>query len=722
MKRTGRVSLLVVGALVAVLCLWGVAFGEDVSGDAQGGDVWQVKKDHPRIWLDEAKIAWLREKVAGKSVEEVARLAGPSATGCALVYQITGDRDIGRKAVEEALGRGRLSSRSAPDVAICYDWCYDLLSDEEKKTLQENLIAAVGRGVKKGRALRSFHNGLYTNGWQIGAVALALYGDHPFGEEALRYLQPEMEDGLEVFDKVYLDGGWGGGYAYNHHVVNAALRFFLALRTACEVDLISVSPHMRNDGYYMLYGVKPNGLVYPGDDNDWPALGRRQQEGLLMMNEVFRDPYYQYFLNHCPFERFGLLSTGLWQHLLWYDGDTPERPLDELPPSRIFRGDGLVIARSGWNWDPQGGASGERSGDTWVTFRCGDYLGDHNHLDNNHFEIYYKGELALDAGRYDPDWGVEMDREKLPKSQYFNYCRRAIAHNTMLVYDPDEKMHMGVVNDGGQMELLRVDGHRNTPTDYDQGTYPSSSGVGTTDYATHREKYETGDIVAYKATRDFTYVCGDATKAYSAHKMKSFVRHFLFVQPNIVIVFDRVVSTNADFKKTWLLHTVEEPVIAADGSSFEVTFEEGRLVCIPVVPEKRVLTNVGGPGNECLVGDHHYKYGVNTKTGEPDELHYREIPGAWRVEESPAEGALEDYFLNVMLMTDAGSDDVPLVSVLEDTDELVKVRVETPGGMCVFATFAKGEKPSVSLKLESAGEMVFGGGMADGVVLEEGRP
>ena len=41
--------------------------------------------------------------------------------------------------------------------------------------------------------------------------------------------------------------------------------------------------------------------------------------------------------------------------------------------------------------------------------------------------------------------------------------------------------------------------------------------------------------------------------------MKSFVRQFVFIQPDVVVVFDRVVSTKPEFRKTWLLHSVDEP-------------------------------------------------------------------------------------------------------------------------------------------------------------------
>ena len=174
------------------------------------------------------------------------------------------------------------------------------------------------------------------------------------------------------------------------------------------------------------------------------------------------------------------------------------RPLEALPLSRIFRDDGLVIARSGWGWDAPGKPVRRHVGHVSV---AAPYYGDHAHYDNNHFDIYYKGELAIDSGRYDDDWGMEQTPDII-KSEFFNYYQRTIAHNTILVYDPDEKMEMGVVNDGGQLELMRVGGIRNVPEDYDQGNYPHRRrAAGACDWATNPGRWDTGKMLAYKGTR-----------------------------------------------------------------------------------------------------------------------------------------------------------------------------------------------------------------------------
>jgi len=716
-----------ISAVVAVLLMASaVTAAEDAGGKKEGA--LNIRAEHPRIWLTDAKIKWLREKTAGKSVEEIRTLSGSSIIGKSLAYVITGDEQTGRQVVDRVMKIARPSGNDMEGMAICYDWCFPLLSADEKKAMQERMADFCGKAIKNERVWRTFHNGMYTQGWWVGSVAIALYGDHPFGKEALDFLMPEWNDSIKVFENVFPDGAWGEGYNYNHHVANNALRFFEALKTATGVDKMAGTKHLRNNGLYMMYGAKPDGLIYPGEDDDFPYLNWFEHQALLIEAMEYRDGYFQYFVTHCPVERFAFEEDRNWNDLLWNDPTIVEKPVAELPLSRVFRNEGLVFMRGGWSWDTKA----ERSKDAWLSFRCGPYFGDHAHYENNTFEIYYKGGLAIDSGRYDDDWGMEGDPDEIRKSEFFNYYQRAVAHNTILVYDPDERFELGVVekdgkerpievvNDGGQLELIRINGVRNSPEDYDLGTYPAAKGRGANDWARNPGRWDVGKLVAYAGSRDFTYACGDATKSYSAHKVASFVRQFVFIQPNMVIVFDRVASTKAEFKKTWLLHSVNEPRIAEDRGWFELSNGDGRLACVSLLPEKREMVKVGGPGNECLVGGIHYKFGPNSE-GAASELHYGEIPGAWRIEESPAAPATEDYFLNVMLMTDKGSDERPAAKVVSNTAEAVKIDVSAKG-LAATMTFAKAGRPGGSLRIERNGKVVFDASVPSEVILEEGRP
>ena len=699
-----------------------------------------IKSEHPRIWLDADKTAFLKEKCSGKTVAEVQKMAGPSIAGMALTYHITRDEKVGRMAIEKALSKYVNQGSPYPDLntsdgenkrvhiqatladrALCYDWCYPLLTAEDKTKFKDLMLVEMKKSVNFKRGWRSFHNGLYDGAYPLVAATLALDGDEPFTKEAWAFLKPELEDVLRTFENVFPDGEWPEGFDYNRHSTYPAIKLFLAIKTATGGDFLTSSVHIKNTGKYIIYASKANGNNLPADDNDWPYTGPWERTALLMLNEVFKDGYNQNFLNNCNAERFQLEPIEIYQNLLWYNPKIAEKPLEDLPLSRIFRGKGLVMARSNWKWDmPKKPANS-----TWLSFHCGDYMGDHVHYDVNSFTITHNSELALDAGRYDCDWGVEdwnyeKDTTKISKSQFFNYYKRTIAHNSILVYDPNEKMSMHIMNDGGQIDQLRRYGPRNVPEDYDQGNFPSEEGYPACDWATNPGRWETGDITSYKATKDFMYVRGDGTKAYAETKMKSYIRQLFFLQPNVVVVMDKVVSTKPELKKTWLLHSTNEPVINKKNNAFEITEGDGRLVCIPILPRKLNISKIGGTGKEFQVGNTQFQCGLKSVI-DPQALHYAEIPGAWRIEETPSVSANEDYFLNVILVSNSQSKEVPVVKVMSETSTEITISIKTKDGKSSVLTFSKGENPTASIKMMNGKAVVIDERMPNVVVLEQGR-
>ena len=678
-------------------------------------DALRLRAEHPRIWLDAERVRWLLAKVAGRSTEEVTTLAGGSAPGLALASLATGDPGPCRAAWERHVVHGGVDEQRSPlfHLALLYDWCHGQLSAGERAKLRGLIAPQMRKDMDNGRLWRSFHNVGFTSALTLALAALALHGDDPIAERALTFLWPELEDMLETLDRVFPDGEWAEGADYARHASHHALRTLLAVKSATGQDFARDSPHLKNVANYIYYATKPNGLMFPGDDNDWPYLSGWEHVALLMIASEYRDPHAQWFLSHCPHERFQLAERDRWADLLWRDETIPEKSLDDLPLSRIFRGKGLVLARTGWAFREPGGA--------WLAFTNGDYFGDHDHYDVNAFQIHRGGELAIDSGRYDDDWDYTQQPDKIARSQLFNYYQRTIAHNTMLVRDPSEVFGRGLVNDGGQRHMLWRGALRSVPEDYAQGTFPSDDGVGTSDWTTNPGRWERGQITAYASSPDFVFVRGDGTRAYSPKKLSAFVRELVFVRPQLVVVFDRVVATDPSFEKTWLLHTVGEPSLAPDGSWFEVTDGDGRLFGVPILPAQRRLTKVGGPGDEFAVAGVRFRAGPRSELN-PSELHHGEIPGAWRIEERPAAAQAEDTFANVLLLTDRASEERPQIEVIANDGVALAFRTRLGDGSAVTLRFAKGPQPGTTMKIERGGKVVFDAALPDRVVLEEGRP
>ena len=99
------------------------------------------------------------------------------------------------------------------------------------------------------------------------------------------------------------------------------------------------------------------------------------------------------------------------------------------------------------------------------------------------------------------------------------------------------------------------------------------------------------------------------------------------------------------FKKTWLLHSQNEPVIKRNIVEFESTANgrNGKLhndVLLPAI-ENQVIEKIGGPGKEYWVDGKNW--GSVTQ----------EDAGRWRIELSPKKASKSDNFLNIIQVMDA---------------------------------------------------------------------
>jgi len=165
-----------------------------------------------------------------------------------------------------------------------------------------------------------------------------------------------------------------------------------------------------------------------------------------------------------------------------------------------------------------------------------------------------------------------------------------------------------------------------------------------------------------------------------------------------LVVFDHVRSKDPSYKKVWLLHGVNEPRVEAKdqgrdaghgGTSYSAvdsfTFEDGggRLLVHTLLPHEREVVKRGGPGWEFWAPGDEFggawgsgkNWPIEDAQGGPlptdpylhkmwltfwgDDLQrispsnmLHVVPGAWRVEISPAKPNKDDLFLNVLEIGD----------------------------------------------------------------------
>ena len=164
--------------------------------------------------------------------------------------------------------------------------------------------------------------------------------------------------------------------------------------------------------------------------------------------------------------------------------------------------------RSGWDEE-----------DTIVAFRCTDHYGDHNHWDQGSFLIYRNGPLAVDAGRYRKTRGPQQ---------------RTDNHNTLLFGGEGQRRVRG--QDYSTLESFKRDLHQ-------------------------RRNLDTGDLVFFHDTPDWSAVAGQFAQAYSREHVASCVRQLLFVRPHTIIVVDHLAASPGTSLPDvqWLLQTAGEP-------------------------------------------------------------------------------------------------------------------------------------------------------------------
>ena len=346
-----------------------------------------------------------------------------------------------------------------------------------------------------------------------------------------------------------------------------------------------------------------------------------------------------------------------YKDFLWRDPTVSKGGLAAFTLSHLSPGSGYVSARSSWDEDA-----------TYFFFKCGDRFTAHQHLDVGHFLIYKNAELVGDGGHYD-SFGTPHD---------VNYHLRTIAHNTVLIHDPSETwpgIRAGTVtgNDGGQ--------HHNWP-------HHNGAVVDPAQWQKERALYDIADLLALEDRGDYLYVAGDCTRAYSPKKLTRFTRQIVFLRPGTFVVFDQVQSTNAAFKKTWLLQAMKPPTGTAP--NLTITNGKGKLFVQTLLPHDPAVRLATGADLYSYDGK---SYPPQRDTGPAPEC---------RIEISSPQPAETDYFLHVLTATDAGVASVPQATVRESESEITVALGET---RLTFRTNAVGgriERGGRSVELATA--------------------
>lgn len=599
----------------------------------------------------------------------------------AMDYLISGKKETGREAINmiidtletavypEISDISRAIGRLMITGSIVYDWCYDQLTPAEKDRFVKAFVRLAemlecGYPPVKDNSIVG-----HASEWMIMrdliSTGIAIYDEYPemYNLSAGRFFREH----LPVRNWFYPAQAYHQGMSYLN------VRFSNDLFALWIFDRMGAGsvyhPSQEFVLYDMIYKRRPDGQVMPGGDVNYTRK-RAQNYALpsFLAGSYYKNEHLQYeFMKEPRVDNQNKLFEFLWR-----DTKLAAKRPDNLPLTRYSGSPyGWMVARTGW---------GNESVIAEMKINEYNFL-NHQHHDAGAFQLYYRGPLAIDAGTYQgSSGGYNSPHNK-------NFFKRTIAHNSLLIYDPDETFAASgyggsdksdfVTNDGGQ----RLPGNNWRP-------------------ASNLNELLTGDFITGQVLAtgfgtdsvapDYSYLKGDITKAYSS-KVKEVKRSFVFLNlkqaqiPAALIVFDKVVSAKPDFKKFWLLHSIEEPEISGNTVTIRRTKNDdtGMLVNTVLLPEinNADIVPVGGPGKEFWVFGTNYP---NEPRPGDDEANER---GAWRVEISPKKAATEDYYLNVMQVT--RNDQKNLLPVKRiDGDQIVGVQM---AGRIV--TFSKNSLP-----------------------------
>jgi len=470
-------------------------------------------------------------------------------------------------------------SRWVQAMALAHDWLYSRWSPDERARIEQWLGAELTHWVDTNRIVRAspsaFRNDAARGVSGLLLAALTLYDvpeQNGIAQRALAYLQPFYNAIIAAHAYAGAGGGMAEGTFYGNFTAFAQTLTAEALYTAAGVqDGYTRTPFYAARLRYATHASWPGFLTNQFGYNVHqlaPVFGdaRRGPTGsslyhratVLLLGKRFpgtsaaREAYWA--VNRAETSKPYAREWSLYDVLFWSPEVQPAQPtaLAYREPTL-----GQVFARSDWSDDA-----------TWMSFNAGPHLDTHQHYDAGSLTIFRRVDLAVDSGTFD-NFGT---------AHWFNYYARTVAHNTITVQDPTERWKNiwgGVpdalaVNDGGQRTAAPL-----TPA-------PSLDG-----YLEHRPAYDHAHIERYLEAPWGVYIRSNLTNAYqnptyqsskpdgsrNRPKVTHVSREVVYLRGDqrrdAFVVFDRVVATDASFKKAVLWHAREPFESKARGVSVD---------------------------------------------------------------------------------------------------------------------------------------------------------
>lgn len=606
---------------------------------------------------------------------------GTRAAEAAFVYLVTNDKqylDLTKKILTRLVDYYEYRNSKGLNIAwrsfsrinalAAYDWIYNDLSEEERKSIGSKLLKEINFMLPSSDRAEFYREnrsnditvGFYGTGVLEWYAGLVFYKTGINDALALKLLRGGYDQHMKLIEYRKACAGDDGGtatacleYAMKAYPW-AELNFMQSFQAATNMDISDKCSHL---------ALYPNFVYWnwiTGDDKEF-GFGDADH-----WTNGFPLEYIHLHLSQILY-LFGDSNPEMIELTNWLRNKAGKRPQDafpitpflltkhndnssggiptNLPTARHFEELGIITMRSG-----------DTKEDTYALFTSGGSVTSHRHYDNNHFTIYKKGFLTMDTGTR-PEPGIHLP----------NYYARTVAHNCVTIEMPGETMpkYWGNPAPGETVTATPNDGGQN-------------NNLGS-------------EVIAFEENKEYVYIASDATGSYHQDKSAFVLRQFVYVLPDIFIVYDRVESKRADYPKKWLLHTATQPVVT--GNTFYADQNNGRLFCRTILPENYNSEKIGGPGKQFWSGGIHWGLPASYR---PDS---HEMYGQWRVEISPKGANNYDQFLHLIQVGDKSKLSQMISSTSIKTDSEVGVQFSYDGKDYVVKFSSSGEaKGFISIK------------------------
>ena len=624
----------------------------------------------------------------------------------AFAYAVWGDKELGYQAIDAMQNylltlnirfiycdMCREYGQVMFTVAKVYDWCYDLLTEDEKHRLFAGTInyAVVGTsgmttGFDMGREGDSpFRNysGIFKmeTGFPpkeqssiVGhgaeaqilrdfySAAIAFYDEHPDWWE---YIAGRIFNTFLPFRNSFFKSGAApqGNAIYGPYRTQ-----FDCYAAILSTVLFGKNPYTHEIQRIprSLYSFElPDGSYFSDGDGVHTGFAKAasaQTNCAFWISSLYKDPVlraevkyhrpdykHQYFstASLTPAEIMIILSNGIKPAADRHEGVSPVC-YNEAPEFKM-------IARSRWD-DPAAPVVYMKAANRWTA--------NHDHGDAGTFQIFYKGKLSIDSGEY-KIYGTVAHKNQ----------QATIAHNGVLIHSPKIAARSNAWYTGGQRRSV-------TPVEFDQWITNDEFKMAEPEGASYAIK---------DGITEYAYIASDISYAYDKKAEAEYLsRRMLSVFPNsqknplVFATFDSIIAKDESCKKAILLHTLPGPRI--NGNTVTTKNENAYLIANYISDSPLELAYYGEDDNSFADGMDAAIWG--------------------RVEVCPKLGNLRDDVLSLMYVKDIDDEDSPKIVEIKTKEVL---GAEILGYAILFVRDCKNCPTEISVDVNSSDMYMISG-------------